>query len=95
MALREHRCTRCGETQYAFEGEEHRIVQGNCGKFMRWCHNFRVMPPNPIVIHTTDTWMSEPQLDSFQTVYELDRQLNIEAANERETKLMLEARKNG
>lgn len=90
MALREYRCEKCNTPQYVFESEEFRLspCENNCNcKFIK-------MPPNPVVVHTTDTWMSEPQIDSFITVYELDRQLNIEAANERETKLMLEARKN-
>lgn len=95
MALREWRC-KCGDVQYVFDGEEKtRLRQGgSCPPFTRRCHQYIKQPPNPVVVHTTDTWMSEPHLDSFITVYELDRQLNIEAANERETKLMLEARKN-
>lgn len=94
MALREYCCERCGETQYVFEGEENRLKQGNCGKMTRWCHNFVKMPPKVMIVHTTDTWMSEPHLDSYETTYELDRQLNIEAEYHRELKILNEARKN-
>lgn len=94
MALREYRCERCGETQYVFEGEEHKLAQGNCGRMTRWCHRFEKIPPKLMIVHTTDTWMSEPSLDSFHTTYELDRQLNIEARHEKETKLLNEVRRN-
>lgn len=99
MALRQYKCKTCGCMALAFENEQIRLVQhdGNCSSSERplaYTHDFEALPPNPVVVHTTDTWMSEAHIDSFQTVYELDRQLNIEAANERETKAMLEARKN-
>ena len=94
MGLREHKCQICGETRYVFEGEEKRKLEPEACVSFPYDHDWKVLPPQLIVIHTTDTWMSEPQLDSFQTTYELDRQLNIEAQIERETKLLNEARKN-
>jgi hypothetical protein len=45
---------------------------------------YEKLPPNPRVVLATNTYMSDPQLDSIHSVYELDRQLNIEAAEERE-----------
>lgn len=93
MALREYKCRRCNHSQYVFEGEEHRIAQGNCGKITRWGHDLQLMPPNPVVIHTTDTWMSEPHIDSLHTIYELDRQLNIETREAKEMELFNKVRK--
>jgi len=94
MALREHRCVRCGHGQLVFDGEEHRLRQGNCGRLLRWCHDYRIMPPTPTVVHTTDTWMSEPHLDSFESTYELDRILNIEVREAKEMQMFNEVRRN-
>lgn len=48
---------------------------------------FDKLPPNPVTINSTRTFMSEhPQLDSFSTIYELDKQLTLEAEQEREDK---------
>lgn len=93
MALREYQCVRCGNAQLVFDGEEHKLrLGGNCGKVTRQCCEVRKMPPSPAVVHTTDTWMSDPTLDSYPSTYELDRQLNIEAREEAEMK-MVQARK--
>lgn len=81
MALNEYICAKCGLRQLAFENE---LTQGNCGTIIRWCHDFVKMPPKVQVITATAMYMHEYQLDSFHTVYELDRQLNIEARNEKE-----------
>lgn len=88
MALIEYKCSRCGEGQLVFSGEEgaRLRIRGSCGVATRWCHTFVAMPPSPSVVHCTNTYMSDPQLDSLKTMYELDRQLNIEAAEERELK---------
>lgn len=91
--LAEYVCKRCGDIQYVFDNEEERLVQGNCGRVLRWCHDFRKMPPSPRVVHATETYMSDqPQLDSLRTIYELDRILNLEAAEEREVKALNKAR---
>lgn len=88
----EYKCGRCGESQYVFEGEEERLQQGNCGVVTRWCHIFEKMPPSPRVVHCTAAYMTEYQLDSLPSMYELDRVLNIEAAEEREVKALNKAR---
>jgi len=95
MALIEYKCTRCEKTQHVFSGEEKtRLISGgSCPRFTRQCHNYKAMPPNPIIIHATDTWMSEPALDSFQSTYELDRILNIEAAHAKEMTIINDVRK--
>lgn len=94
MGLRWWECTRCGEKQLAFLNEKKRLVQGNCMVYLRWCHDFQPLPPDPSVVHCTNTYMSEPQLDSLKTIYELDRILNIEARDEKELKILQEARIN-
>ena len=49
---------------------------------------FEVLPPNPTTILATSTYMAGvPYLDSLKTMYELDRQLNIEAEQAREDKV--------
>lgn len=64
---------------YAFEGEENRLPgHASIDEFIK-------LPPNPIVVIATATYMTEdPQLDSLKTIYELDRQLNLEAEDDRE-----------
>lgn len=82
MALQEYQCDRCGKRELAFDGEP--LQQGNCGKVTRWCHNFIELPPRPSVVVATAMYMQEFQLDSWATVYELDRLLNIEAREAKE-----------
>jgi hypothetical protein len=53
-----------------------------------------MMPPDPTVVHCTNTYMSEAQLDSIKTMYELDKILNYEAREEREIKILNETRIN-
>lgn len=109
MALIEYKCTQCGKTQYVFSGEESRRLDTECGCTFRarlqagpkFCDlaaranppKWRKMAPNPIVVHTTDTWMSEPHLDSFETTYELDRVLNLEAAAAKEMEIINDVRR--
>jgi hypothetical protein len=52
------------------------------------------MPNDPVVVHSTGTYMSDAQLDSIRTIYELDRQLNIEVRQEKEMMALNEARRN-
>lgn len=102
MAYREYKCAYCGRSAYVFEGEEHKI---RCSNWMESCYNamkhsdvfwlaWEKMPPNPVVIHQTECFMSEPVLDSMDTNIELDRLLTREKQHERELKLTEEARKN-
>ena len=85
MALREYVCTRCGATQFAFEGEEHRLVTGQCGRFTRWGHVLEKMPPQTSVVHSTEIFMLS-QLDSISSIHELDEKMTRDAAEEREAK---------
>lgn len=102
MAYREYKCAYCGRSAYAFEGEEHKIYcsgwEDHCYNASKQSDNFNMawekMPPNPIVIHTTECFMSEPMLDSMHTAMELDRILTREKQHEREIKTTNEARKN-
>lgn len=73
-----------GAVIYAFRGEEHRLPD----------EPLEALPPNPTTVHSTNTYMSEPQLDSISTIYELDRILNIEAREEKELLVFNEYRKN-
>lgn len=86
MTLVAYKCADCKKTQYAFVGEEHRLQDDGC--------NYEAQPPDPTTIHATNTYMSEPQLDSLLTVYELDRMLNIEVSEEKELIAFNEFRKN-
>ncbi len=93
MALREYKCSRCGDTQYVFEGEESsRLLQGNCGRVARWCHNYEKMPPLASVVHMTEIFMLS-QLDSIDTIHELCTSITREAAEDREAKAHQEARR--
>ena len=94
MPLREYQCRFCGDTKYVFESEEKEKLEPESCEQWPYDHDYVKMPPSITVIHATDTWMSETHIDSFQTTYELDRELNIEAQNDREMKLINEARKN-
>ena len=72
-----------GSEALAFDNERHRLPKGKV-----WTET----PPNPYVVKSTYVYALEfPQLDSILTQYELDRQLNIEAAQERETREYQEA----
>jgi hypothetical protein len=89
MAYREYRCETCGAIAYAFENEVHKLRNINKHILCKW----KKMPPSPVVIHTTECFMSEPVLDSMDTAMELDRILTREKSQERELKQVLEARK--
>lgn len=52
------------------------------------------MPPSPVVIHQTESFMSEAVLDSMDTAIELDRILTRERSHERDLKATLEGRRN-
>lgn len=91
-----------GKTYYAFEGEEYRlpgVVPGSRGKELvhfseKWPDLYIKLPPNPKVVLSTFVYMTEdPQLDSMQGIYELDRMLNIEASEEKEAAAVQTARK--
>jgi hypothetical protein len=90
MGLICYQCTTCKEKRFAFDGEQDRI-DWECST--KWCE-IVPLPPNPTTVHATNTYMSEPQLDTLSTVYELDRILNIEAREEKELQVFNEYRKN-
>jgi hypothetical protein len=90
MGLICYECKTCKRKQFAFDGETDRI-DWECKS--KWCE-IVVLPPNPTTVHATNTYMSEPQLDTLSTIYELDRILNIEAREEKELKILNEYRKN-
>jgi len=94
MALIRYKCERCGNEQLVFSGEEEkRLAQGNCGHVTRWCHNFIALPPSPVVVHATNSFMStELMLDTIWTIHDLDRQLNFEVSEEKELKVYNEFR---
>jgi hypothetical protein len=74
-----------GKVHYVFEGDEHRLPS--------IVDDFIKLPPNPTVIIATTVYMTEdPQLDSFKSVYELDRALTEECADDREMKAYQQAR---
>jgi hypothetical protein len=53
------------------------------------------MPPKvSVVLATTGLMLDEPQLDSLITIYELDRQLNMEARDAIEMEIYQQARRN-
>jgi len=84
MALREYRC-RCGEVCYLFDNED----KDGDG------HVWLQMPPRfTTVLATNMLMLEEPQLDSLISVYELDRQLTIEAREQKEMELFQEVRRN-
>ena len=95
MALARYKHRTTGKICYVFEGEEYRLdIPSGCIGHVPWTLVYEKLSPNPIVIHTTDTYMSDPQLDSLKTIYELDRQLNIEAREEKELEAFNQFRKN-
>lgn len=90
MAFCEYRCRCCGAVAYAFENEEHKLRLINKYILCRW----EKMPPSPVVIHQTESFMSEAVLDSMDTAIELDRILTRERSHERDLKATLEGRRN-
>lgn len=91
MPLREYICKKCQEVQFVFDDEHTNDLgcKSRSGK-----HKFILMPPRVSVVIATNTFMSDPQLDSWVTVYELDRQLNIEAREQKEIEIFQEVRRN-
>ena len=102
MAYREYKCAYCGRSAYAFDGEEHKIrctgIQDLCYNAMKHSDVFWLawekMPPNPVVIHQTECFMSDAALDSMHTSMELDRILTREARHLKHDKLVDQARRN-
>jgi hypothetical protein len=106
MALREYRCADCGEVRFAFDGEGR--LNGACepaDSSLLWNegmnspeifpHEWKKMPPKFTTVLATSLFMTDaPFLDSFITVYELDRVLNLEARAEKETEMYQELRRN-
>ena len=91
MALVEFRCQQCQTAQLVFDTEPQRLL--DCPHCQQTKTLLKKIPPRPIVIHMTETWTSEPQFDSIYTIYELDRQLNIEAREAKEMEMVNKARK--
>lgn len=92
MGLRKFQCNKCAKTQLAFLGEEHRLSQADCG--VEGCHVFTPLPPDPSVVHCTNVYMADAQLDSIRTIYELDKILTYEAREEKEIKILNDTRIN-
>lgn len=91
MSFRAYKNYKSGNTEYVFEGEEHRLPAPlDEEDFTMWIQGFwdlfyEKLPPNPSTILATATFMTDmPYLDSLKTIYELDRKLNIEAEQDRE-----------
>jgi hypothetical protein len=74
MALSAYKCEDCGLVHYRFDDEQE--PEGH--------HKFVKLPPSPKVVLATALYMQEYQLDSWNTTYELDRILNLEARAEKE-----------
>lgn len=94
MALREYKCLCCHDTVYVFDNEFCDERGGyNCeGPFP---HIWRQSPPKfTTILATSMLMLEEPQLDSLISVYELDRQLTIEAREQKELELFQEVRRN-
>jgi hypothetical protein len=87
VALIEYKSKSTDRVCYVFGGEEPARLPTDVA-------DWEPQPPNPIIVHTTNSWMSESTIDSYHTTYELDRQLNIEAGELREMKLINQVRKN-
>ena len=82
-----------GKVFYCFEGEEDRLPPIDAIHCV-FENFYEKLPPNPNVVQSTTTFMTEdPQLDSLETIYELDRILNIEAEEEREAQTFQVARR--
>lgn len=98
MALAELKCKSCGRTEYLFETEyrrfwDERVEGGPCPN--DWEHQWQKMPPRvSVVLATTGLMLDDPQLDSLVTIYELDRQLNLEARDAIEMEIYQRARRN-
>lgn len=90
MALRKYILKRDPKVVcYCFDDE----VDKKLGE--KWEKRFVRLPPNPTIIHAMFDYMTEdPVLDSLGSIYELDRQLNIDAENDRELREMEQARIN-
>lgn len=94
MSLREFKCKFCGCVSLAFEDESQRLDPNySCGG--PFPHEWNVLPPRVSVVLATNAFMLEsPQLDSIPSIYELDRQLNIETREEKETLIFQDIRRN-
>jgi hypothetical protein len=88
MAYREFRCKCCGHHFYRFENELD-SYPADCDS-----PEYEKLPPAPTIIHTTDSFMSEAIFDSADTASELDRILTREVRQDKQDKLVNEARRN-
>lgn len=99
MGMTEWKCSWCKQSRYLFEGEQ-KLTIGGClwqpGRHFKILpHHWEKMPPKiSVVLATTGLMLDEPQLDSLITIYELDRQLNLEARDEIEMEIYQRARRN-
>ena len=82
MSLIKYLCSKCNKEPLVFSGEEE-------GRLINCCnHKLIKTLPSPVTVHATNSFTSvELMLDSIWTAHDLDRQLNIEVAYEKETKL--------
>jgi len=93
MSLQRFRCRSCDVKVLAFEDETIDELSPNipsCLPDSCGYHYWEVLPPNCSVVIATSQFMQDYQLDSWSTVYELDRLLNIEAREEKELKVFQE-----
>lgn len=90
MAYRAYKCKKCGLISHAFEEEVDHLDWGFCFCFK----GIEKLPPDPVIIHQTECFFSEPVLDSMNTAIELDRILTREARHLRQDKMVDVARKN-
>lgn len=89
------KCEHCSQTKLLFEDEWQRFwkTEGACSK--DWEHRWLKQPPRvSVILATTGLMLDDPQLDSLITIYELDRQLTMEARDEKEMEIFQQVRRN-
>lgn len=86
MAFARYKNKKTGRIEFAFEGEEDRLIDDPSMYEKLW--------PNPQTVTALVGYMVDFQLESIHTSYELDRQLNIEASEESEMKHYQKHRQN-
>jgi len=100
MALQEYKCFFCDEKRLAFDLDvaldlDRLQTYTNCTGCFSYKHSWVKQPPRvSVVLATTGLMLDDPQLDSLITIYELDRQLNLEARDAIEMEVYQQARRN-
>jgi hypothetical protein len=93
MPMVSYRCSICKDRHHFYKDEE--IKNNGCKSEKNNTHSWQVVPTVINTVIATNAFMlDDPQLDSIRTIHDLDRILNIEARDAKETEILQDILKN-